>query len=228
MTVTRHTRKLIDEFDRALTLTATPEGGTGWTVTDTSSAGTPTYATATADGGAMILTCAANSEAEILTMSQNDILMYDLDYLQHMWWVVKVAGIDAVTTLVMGLGSARNDTSDTVATSAWFRMEGSASTTAVVVETDDNVGTPSDDVATGVTLAAVYKKFHIDFTNGLADVRFYVDGERVAADTTFDMSNKASGQNVQPLIQIQKASGTGVPAISIAQFGVQYEYSYGA
>jgi len=82
--------------------------------------------------------------------------------------------------------------------------------------------------ATGTTLAAVYKKFHLDFTFGLADVRFYVDGDRVAASTTFDMSDKSSGQNVQPLVQLQKASGTGTPAVTIGQFGVQYEYAYGA
>jgi hypothetical protein len=97
----------------------------------------------------------------------------------------------------------------------------------VVVETDDAT-TDNDDKATGQTLAAVYKTFIIDFTNGLKDVRFYIEGERVAGSTTFDMSAAATGQNVQPLIQIQKASGTGVPAITVALVEVAFGYGYGA
>jgi len=104
MAVSRHVRKWIDEFDRPLSLSTTPEGGTGWTVKDTSTTGTPTYATATNDGGGLALTLAATSEAEIVTLYHNDILMYDLDYLQHLWWIAKVSGIDAVTTLTLGLG----------------------------------------------------------------------------------------------------------------------------
>jgi hypothetical protein len=42
------------------------------------------------------------------------------------------------------------------------------------------------------------------------------------------MAGLTSGLNVQPFLQIQKSGGTGTPAVSIAQFGIQYEYSYGA
>jgi hypothetical protein len=220
------TRTFIEHFDRAQAYTTTP-GQNGWTIKDTSSSGTPTYLNVTEDGGAAKLTLAATSEPEIVTLYQNDVLMYDLSQLQHMWWIAKVAAVDAVTTLVMGLGSAQNDTDDSVAINAWFRLQGSASTSAVVVETDDGT-TDNNDVATGTTLAATYKKLQLDFTNGLSDVRFLVDGERVAAATTFDMSSISAGQNVQPLVQLQKASGTGVASVSLAQFGVQYNWSYGA
>jgi len=225
MTVSRGVTTKIDNFDRAQAFTTTSYDG--WQIKDTSSAGTPTYLCITEDGGAAKLTLAATSEAEIVTLYCGDVLPYDLAKLQHLWWIAKVAGIDSVTTLVFGAANAQNDTDDTVGVSAWFRMEGSASTTAVVVETDD-VTNEQVDVATGETLAAVYKKFQLDFTNGLADVRFYIDGARVADGTTFDMSDVSSGQNVQPYVQLQKASGTGVPSITIAQFGVQYEWAYGA
>lgn len=224
--ISRGIKSFIDNFDRAQAYTTTP-GQHGWTIADTSSAGTPTYLNITEDGGAAALTLVSTSEAEIVTLYQNDVLIYDVRQLKHIWWILKVAGIDAVTTLTFGVGSARNDTDDSVATNAWFRMQGSVSTTAVVVETDDAV-TDNDDKATGATLAAVYKKFLIDFTNGLADVRFVIDGNRVAPLTTFDMSGLAAGLNVQPIVQIQKASGTGVPAVTIAQFGVQSEWAYGA
>ena len=127
-----------DFFDRAQVFTTTP-GQNGWTIADTSAAGAPTYLCITEDGGAAKLTLAATSELEIVTLYMNDVLPLDLASLQSVEFVAKVEAIDAVTTLVFGVGSARNDTSDTVATSAWFRMEGSASTSNVVVETDDGV-----------------------------------------------------------------------------------------
>ena len=224
--ISRGTKTFVDNFDRAQAITTTP-GMNGWTIKDTSSAGTPTYLCLTENGGALKLLLASNSEAEIVTLFQNDVLIYDVAQLQQIWWIVQVAGIDAVTTLTMGVGSAQNDTDDSVATSAWFRMEGSASTTNLVVETDDATN-DNPDVATGETLAAVYKKLAIDFTNGLSDVRFFCDGSRVASGTTFDMSDLTAGLNVQPWIQLQKASGTGVPSVTIAQFGAQYEWAYGA
>jgi hypothetical protein len=184
-------------FNRAQAFTTTP-GQDGWTIADTSSSGTPTY-----------------------------VLAFDLAQIQFVEMVALVAGIDSVTALTFGVGSARNSTDDSVTINAWFRMQGSASTTAVVCETDDNT-TDNDDKATGVTLAAVYKTFKIDFMNGLADVRFYIDGERVAAATTFSMTGITAGQNVQPIVQLSKASGTGVPSVTIARFKIQYRYAFGA
>lgn len=215
-----------DYFNRPQTLTTTP-GVNGWTVKDTSSAGAPTYAVATADGGGMVLTLAADSEAEVVTMYHNDILCFDVAKLQYVEMIAKVSGIDSATTLVIGIGSAQNDTADSIATNAWFRMQGSASTTALVVETDDAV-TDLDDKATGTTLSSTFKTLRMDFTYGLADVRFTVDGERVAASTTFDMSGLTAGLNVQPFVQVQKASGTGVPAVTIKKVKIQYTEASGA
>lgn len=224
--VTRGVRTLCDFFDRAQAFTTTP-GENGWTIADTSSSGTPTYLCVTEDGGAAALTLASTSEAENVCLYTNDVLPYDLAQLQHVSFVAKVSGVDSATVIAFGVGSARADDEDTVATSAWFKIEGVTSTSAIVVETDDATNN-NDDVATGTTLGSTYKKFTIDFSQGLSDVRFFVDGERVASSTTFDMSAVASGQNVQPIVQISKASGTGTPAIQIAQYEVQYRYAYGA
>lgn len=212
---------LIDNFDRAQVYSTTP-GHNGWTIKDTSSAGAPTYLNVTGRGAK--LTLAATSEAEVVTLFQNDVLPYDLRLLQHLWFLAKVEGIDAVTTLTMGVASAQNDAADSVATNAWFRMEGSASLSALVVESDDGA-VDKNDIATGATLAATYKKCLLDFTNGIQDVRFFIDGARVAAGTVFDMSNVAAGQCVQPFVQLQKASGTGVPSVTIAQYGVRYGWA---
>ena len=88
--------------------------------------------------------------------------------------------------------------------------------------------TDYDDKSTGTTLSTTYKKFVIDFSSGLADIRFFIDGARVAASTTFTLAGITSGQNVQPFVQIQKASGTGTPAIQIAQYRCVTRYAYGA
>ena len=224
--VIRGTREFVDLFDRAQTFSTTP-GVNGWTIKDTSSAGTPTYLCITEDGGAAKLTIAATSEEVIVPRYLNAVLPWDLAQLQYVEYVAKVSGIDSVTTLVFGVADAQNDTEDTVATNAWFRMQGSASTTAVVCETDDGT-TDYDDKATGATLSSTYKKFTIDFTNGLSDIRFYIDGARVSASTTFTLASVTSGQNVQPFVQIHKASGTGTPAITIAQVRAQFKYAYGA
>ena len=224
--ISRGTREFTDFFDRAQAFTTTP-GQNGWTAADTSSAGTPTYLCITEDGGAAKLTCTSTSEAQIVTLYHNDVLAFDVRKIKMMEFIALVAGIDSVTTLTMGLGSAHNDTDDSVATNAWFRMQGSVSTTAVVAETDDGT-TDNDDKATGASLAAVYKKFVISFESGITDVRFFIDGERVAQATTFDMSALAAGLNVQPIFQIQKASGTGVPSVTIAMVNIVYNYAYGA
>lgn len=207
-------------FDRPQTLTTTP-GVNGWTIEDTSSAGAPTYTVAS--GGGMTLTLAADSEAEIVTMYHNDVLNFDIDELHTVEFLVKVSGIDSVTTLVFGMGSAQADTADSVATNAWFRMQGSASTSNLLVETDDGT-TDLDDKATGTTLSSTWKKCVIDFTNGTSDVRFYVDDARVAASTTFDM-DQATG-NVQPIVQLQKASGTGTPAVTIGKVKITYAKAF--
>lgn len=222
----RDTVCFVDRFNRAQALTTTP-GMNGWTVKDTSSAGTPTYLCVTEDGGAMKLTLAATSEAEIVTMYTNDVLTYDLALLKNVWFIAKVAAVDAVTVLSFGVGTAQADDEDTMTVNAWFKIEGSASTSALVVETDDGT-TDNNDVSTGTTLASTYKKCLIDFSYGLSDVRFYVDGVRVAASTTFSMSAITAGQNVQPFVQLEKASGTGVPSVTIVEFGATYNDAYGA
>jgi hypothetical protein len=223
MTVVRATRKFVDDFDRPIDFTAATSNGY-WCIKDTSSSGTPTYATVTAsDGGMLTLTMSNTNEAQVLTLYHKDLLFYDLEYLQHVWWVLKVASIASTTTLVAGVGSAQNDTADSVVTNAWFRMDGGTSTSTLYVETDD-AATDVAATTTGTTLSTTFKKCHIDFTYGLGDVRFYVDGERVAAATSFDMSGLTSGLNVQPFLQIQKSGGTSTAAVSIGQFGIQYQY----
>jgi len=221
MSATRSVVCFEDWFNQAHTYSTTP-GRNGWTLEISGT--TPTIANQ--NGGGAKLTLTSTSEAQIATLYQGDLLPIPLLNLQNVRFNAVVAGIDSVTTLVMGVGSAQNDTADSVATNAWFRMQGSASTTAVVAETDDGT-TDNDDVATGATLAAVYKEFMIDFSRGTSDIRFYIDGSPVATATTFSMAAATSSTYVQPLFQIQKASGTGVPSVTIGNFKAEYTKTLG-
>lgn len=224
------TREVIcakDNFARAQAFTTTPAGEFGWTIKDTSSAGTPTYLCLTDDGGAAKLLLDSTSEAQVVTLYQNDVLPYDLALLQHVGFVAKVGGVDSATTIVFGVASAQNDTADSVTINAWFRIQGSASTSALLLETDDGT-TDYDDKATGATLSTTYKKFTIDFTQGLSDIRFFIDGARVGQSVTHTLASITAGQNVQLFVQLQKASGTGVPYIQLSQVAVQYKTADGA
>lgn len=199
----------VEDFLGPQTLTASPAGSDQWDIADTSSAGTPTYTVGGINGEA---TLAFDSQSEIqnVCLFKSDVLNFDIDTIHSIELRVKtVAALDTATSLAFGLCSARNDAIDSLAAHASFRLIGSNS---LVVETDDSVN-DNDDVATGATLGSTYKRFVIDFAGGKSDVKFYVDGARVAASTTFDMSNYSAG--FQPYVQIQKTADTNTDSVVI-------------
>ena len=222
---TREVAVLRDDFTRKISITSTnTEGGTGWTRA-AAGTGTPTIASVTpAANGEIKVTLTNDNNSQYCVLYQGDDLPYYLSQIDQIEFIAKVSGIDSVTTLCFGLASALNATPDSVSTLAWFRMEGSASTSNVVVETDDGT-TDNDDKATGTTLSSTFKRFTIDFTNGLSDVRFYIDGNRVASSTTFSLAAASSTQSVQPYIHLAKASGTGTPSITIDRVEILYRKS---
>lgn len=203
-----------EDFLGPQTLTASPSNGDLWDIADTSSAGTPTYTVGGVNGEATI-TLDSTSEVQNVCLFQSDVLNYDIDLLQSIEFSVKtVASLDSATSLAFGLCTARNDTIDSLTAHASFRLIGSNS---VVVETDDGT-TDKDDVATGLTLVAAYKRFVIDFTGGKSNVKFYMDNAdgnlvRVASSTTFDMSAHTTG--LQPYVQLQKTADTNTDSVVI-------------
>lgn len=113
---------------------------------------------------------------------------------------------------VFGMAGDHNLDKDTVAESAWFRMDASG---VIKVETDDGT-TNTDDTATGITaVAGTANVFRIDFSD-LSDVKFYIDGARVAGATTHDISALTTTTGLmQPYFSLDKASGTGVADMDI-------------
>jgi hypothetical protein len=201
-----------DDFFGADTF-STAGQGSPWAIADTSSSGTPTYATVSPSAtGEVALTLASTNEVENVCLSFGDKLCFDIDNIQRFEARVKVSGCTSGTSIAFGLASARNDDPDALTNHASFRMIGATSTTAVFCESDDGT-TDKYDIATGATLATTYKKFVIDFTGGKSNVKFYIDGVRVAASTTFDMS--AATSSLQPYVQIQKTASVNVDAVTI-------------
>jgi len=193
---------------------ATTVGEGYWKITDTHTNGTPTFAVVTPSAtGEFALTMDSTSEVQNVCIDFGDKLCFDIDNLRRVEMRVKVSGaMTSGSTLAFGMQSARNNDTDATANNAQFKMVGATSTTLVVVETDDGT-TDLDDKATGVTLATTYKKFVIDFAGGKSDVKFYIDGVRVAASTTFTMA--AATGSLQPFCQIQKTSSANVNGVTI-------------
>lgn len=197
-------QRYIDDFvGSSVTFPTSANIGTPW-VTAVTGAAPPTHVRA---GSLATLTLTSASQIQILGLHHGDSLAFDIDDIQRVTMRVRI-GASTFTSgsiLCFGVGSARNDAANDVAANAWFRMEGANSTTLVYCETDD--GTRDvDDVSTGQTLGTTFRDFVIDFTGGKSNVKFYIDGIRVCATQTFDMSAYSSG--LQPIIQLQKAANT--------------------
>jgi hypothetical protein len=197
-----------DFFGTSATFPVSADPATPWLVVDTSSAGAPTYVRNASNA---VLTLASTSEVENVCLAHGDALSFDIDDLLSAEFRVKVTGCTSGTTISWGMASARNDTPASMTALALFTMTGATSTTDVTVETDDNV-TDTAPVSSATALATVFKRFVIDFSNK-SDIKFYIDGNRVARSTTFTMAGYTSG--LQPFVQIQKTSSANVDAVTV-------------
>ena len=204
-------------------------GDSPWVTKDTSAAGAPTLAIlGDANNGQFKLTMAANDEVENLCLYWNDEL--NIPYNGNPIFQTRLqlpTALIATDMLAFGLASARNDTLDTVAEAAWFRVEGA--NLNLLVETDDDTTNDDDNDTTVDLVAATWYEFKIDMSD-LTDVKFYyrasTDPSAVStwtellASTTFNMS--ALGTNLQPVIQVQKSGGAGTAGFIIDYIEVSW------
>jgi hypothetical protein len=183
-----------------------------WNTIEVGTSTNPTVAVV-ADKDQFLLHLAADDEAEDVVLYHNDNKTFDVG--EGLIFETRVDMAVAPGTgvcAVFGMCGDHALDKDANTEHAWFRFDASM---ACKVETDDTTN-DNDDVATGVTaVAGTYNIFRIDFTD-LTDVKFFIDGTRVATATTFDMSNlTASEQQMQPYFSLDKASGTGLGDINI-------------
>ena len=211
--------KWFQDFLGALVFSSTQASSCGHdlVVTDTSSAGTPTYAVVTPSAcGELNLAFDNTNEIQNVCISMGDKLCFDIDNVQSFRARVKQGQttINAASSFAIGLASARNDTIDSIAALALFRLIG---TNEVMIETDDAVN-DNDDKATGISIGTSYVDLYIDFCNK-KNVKFYVNGQPVCQNLTFDMSNYTG--SLQVYIQAQKTASTNTDSFVIDYVSVE-------
>lgn len=220
--------RIFEDFQGTSVVSATV-GGQGLRIKDASTTGTPTLAVKQeVAGGAFEMAFDNANEAQVLTLygGDNQTVGYDKKPVFRARLKVPVALL-APDILVFGLASAQSDTADSVATNAWFRIEGA--NLDLKLETDDGT-TDTDDKDPSVTLTAdAWYEFMVDCST-LSDVKFYYRASTpntstpwtalTVAGTTFTIA--AGTTNLQPFIQLQKASGTGTTSIQVDYVDVQW------
>jgi hypothetical protein len=184
---------------------------TRWTAIDVSAAGLTTpVLVANSCSGVVSLPLDATSEAQESGLTWGDVrtlgihrgLVFECGLAFH---TLPTTGVAAV----WGLAANKNATDDSVTENFWFRAQASG---AILAESDDT-STDNDDKATGVTVVAdAYHIYRID-CSVTTDIKFYIDGARVAASTTFTAAGASATLALQPYFHIDKASGTGVGEI---------------
>jgi hypothetical protein len=188
-----------------------------WQVIDVSAGGAVTTAIAAdSSNGLFVLALdATQAEDEDAVLYQNDNRNFDVDNGLIFETKVDVAVLPTLTAeAVFGMCGDHNLDNDTAAESCWFKLDGSG---AVVVENDDaTAGHTNDDVATGVTaVPGTYNIYRIDFTT-LSDVKFFIDGARVASGTTFNMSTLTGATAIlQPYFSLDKTNDLGAGTLNI-------------
>lgn len=168
---------------------------------------------ADSSNGQFLLHLAATTEAEDAVLYMNDNKPFDVgNGLIFETRVNMAVAPGSGVCAVFGMAGDHNLAKDSVTEHAWFRFDASM---ACKVESDDTTN-DNDDEATGHTaVAGTYDIYRIDFTT-LSDVKFFINGARVASSTTFDMSNLTAGeQQMQPYFSLDKASGAGLGDINI-------------
>jgi len=168
---------------------------------------------ADSSGGQFLLHLAVTNEAEDAVLYHNDNRTFDVgNGLIFETRVNMAVSPGAGVAAVLGMCGDHNLDKDTATESAWFKF---AANLVALAETDDTTN-DNDDVATGVTaVAGTYNIYRIDFTT-IADVKFFIDGVRVASGTTFDMSNlSAAEQQMQPYFSLDKTNGAGLGDMNI-------------
>ena len=190
------------------------DGTYSWDVLEVGVSTNPTVEiVADSSGGQFLLHLAANDEAEDVVLYQPGNKTFDVGNGLIFEARINMAVAPGVGVRgVAGMCGVHDLDKDTLANSAWFKWDASLAT---LCESDDTTNN-NDAVATGLTaVAGTYNIYRIDFTT-LANVKFFIDGVRVASGTTFNMSNLTAGeQQMQPYFSLDKGGGVGLGDMNI-------------
>ncbi len=160
--------------------------------------------------GEALLGLSATNEAQTCRLDKMDQLLLDPTTSCHFSARLKVSAAAANTRFIFGLASAYTATLDDIVSNAWFRIEGNS--LALLVEGDDGT-TDTDDQATSPATTVVADTYAVyDVYLGGGTARFQVNGLDVG---TVSVPLLSVSTPLQPLIAIQKASGTGAQTMTV-------------
>lgn len=202
-----------DDFlgaDIVIPATGSDESGCKWTKKIVQTAGSPTVA-GVADTQNGLVACALDntSEKQDAALHMDDQLTFSIAQGAIFEARIKLSVLPTLNGVASwGLWGDWADGGS--AYRVGFEAAGSG---AITCESDDNAtDTPA---ASGVTAtAAQWKIYRIDCTTQ-TDIRFYIDGSRVASSTTFANAASAANSKCQPHIGMYKASGAGLGTIQV-------------
>lgn len=178
-----------------------------WTLKDTGAATEAVVASGTNGQVALTLTSASEKQEAGIYFGDN------APFLPGQGLVFEARVCVSVTPTLLsdicwGMCGAYVEDIDATGSHAVFKVDES---TAVVCESDDTV-LDVDDTATAVVAGTTtWRVYRIDLSDA-ADVKFYIDGNRVAAATTFKV---LVGTNLQPYFYAYKLSGAGLGVLLI-------------
>jgi hypothetical protein len=130
---------------------------------------------------------------------------------------MKLSGVAANTRGVWGLADAYTATLDNTVNNCWFRFEGNA--LDLLAELDDSTTDDDDNDTTFDLVADTYYLFTIDMTDTGA-IRFSVN------DTCYlELAGAAfaAADVLQPVVYLQKDSGTGEQAMTVDYIRVSWD-----
>ncbi len=166
----------------------------------------PTQVIVSVENGACALTLTNAIEAQISGLYFGDICPFRLDRgpiieARVMWTVMPTE--NTKMTAVLGLCNATAGDIDAITDSVWFRWDGDTGG-LITLESDDTAHEQSK-VTSGVTsLINTWQILRLDLTD-MQNVRFYIDGARVAKATSFIIHTDVD-QEYQPMIRLDKAA----------------------
>lgn len=201
-----------DDFvgaDVVIPASGSPESGCKWSSKIVGAA--PPTVVKTADGVNGLVACSltADSQKQDAVLHMNDELMCSI--AQGAFFCGRLA-LTTLPTLLgvasFGLWGAWGDGGS--AYRVGFEVPAGG---VVTCESDDNATDTSS--ATSVTMVAgTYYTFWIDCTVQ-TDIKFYINGVKVAASTTFANAASAANSKCQPHSGLYKASGAGLGVMSV-------------
>ena len=190
--------------------------GAVWTPYEVANGVAPNLATGA--NGIVEFALAANDEAQSSLITWGDVLPLSMAQdlcmeVRARFTVLPTTGV-TVANAFIGLGSAYNAAMDATVTNAWFRWDG----TAICRYESDDATTDGAAALTGITnVLNQWYTFRIETWEGLATVRFFIDGVLVGTTSMAALALPL----VQPIIGLAKVNP---PAVSTGVATMQVDY----